>query len=109
MHSGQLGVHTTGHGKADELLALHEAADPDLFIPVHGEYAHLVAHHDLALGRGMPEGQVMRCTDGDRVSLKDAGLVRAGRVSDEYVICLLYTSDAADDTPCVDLGGRRII
>eukprot|EP00831_Metopus_contortus_P076296 TRINITY_DN70370_c0_g1_i1.p1 TRINITY_DN70370_c0_g1~~TRINITY_DN70370_c0_g1_i1.p1 ORF type:complete len:168 (-),score=31.75 TRINITY_DN70370_c0_g1_i1:12-515(-) len=27
-----------------------------------------------------------------------------------YLIpCLLYTSDAADDTPCVDLGGRRII
>ncbi len=23
--------------------------------------------------------------------------------------CLLYTPDAADDTPCVDLGGRRII
>ena len=22
-------------------------------------------------------------------------------------VCLLYTSDAADDTPCVDLGGRR--
>eukprot|EP00831_Metopus_contortus_P011700 TRINITY_DN14677_c0_g1_i3.p1 TRINITY_DN14677_c0_g1~~TRINITY_DN14677_c0_g1_i3.p1 ORF type:complete len:301 (-),score=48.79 TRINITY_DN14677_c0_g1_i3:10-912(-) len=29
---------------------------------------------------------------------------------DEHVNgCLLYTSDAADDTPCVDLGGRRII
>eukprot|EP00831_Metopus_contortus_P070321 TRINITY_DN6373_c0_g1_i12.p1 TRINITY_DN6373_c0_g1~~TRINITY_DN6373_c0_g1_i12.p1 ORF type:complete len:256 (+),score=41.62 TRINITY_DN6373_c0_g1_i12:32-769(+) len=26
-----------------------------------------------------------------------------------FHICLLYTSDAADDTPCVDLGGRRII
>eukprot|EP00831_Metopus_contortus_P007223 TRINITY_DN12761_c0_g1_i1.p1 TRINITY_DN12761_c0_g1~~TRINITY_DN12761_c0_g1_i1.p1 ORF type:complete len:515 (-),score=92.75 TRINITY_DN12761_c0_g1_i1:13-1557(-) len=26
-----------------------------------------------------------------------------------YGACLLYTSDAADDTPCVDLGGRRII
>ena len=24
-------------------------------------------------------------------------------------ICLLYTSDAADDTPCVDLGGRRVM
>ena len=23
--------------------------------------------------------------------------------------CLLYTSDAADDLPCVDLGGRRLI
>src|SRR5450756_492939 len=25
------------------------------------------------------------------------------------VVCLLYTSDAADDLLCVDLGGRRII
>ena len=28
---------------------------------------------------------------------------------DYIVICLLYTSDAADDLLCVDLGGRRII
>ena len=27
----------------------------------------------------------------------------------EYYPCLLYTSDAADDLLCVDLGGRRII
>ena len=26
-----------------------------------------------------------------------------------YISCLLYTSDAADDLLCVDLGGRRII
>ena len=26
-----------------------------------------------------------------------------------YGTCLLYTSDAADDLLCVDLGGRRII
>ena len=26
-----------------------------------------------------------------------------------FVVCLLYTSDAADDMQCVDLGGRRII
>ena len=27
-----------------------------------------------------------------------------------YIVdCLLYTSDAADDMQCVDLGGRRII
>ena len=29
--------------------------------------------------------------------------------SELYVSCLLYTSDAADDLLCVDLGGRRII
>ena len=86
VHSGQLGVHTTGHGKADELLALHDAADPDLFIPVHGEYAHLVAHHDLALSRGMVERRVLRCTDGDRVKLTGEGVTHAGRVPDGHVM-----------------------
>src|SRR5450756_3115993 len=28
---------------------------------------------------------------------------------EQWVACLLYTSDAADDLLCVDLGGRRII
>ena len=86
VHSGQLGVHTTGHGKADELLALHTAADPELFIPVHGEYAHLAAHHQLALERGMAPGRVLRCTDGDRVRLDSDGLRYQKRVSDEYVM-----------------------
>ena len=27
----------------------------------------------------------------------------------DYMICLLYTSDAADERSSVDLGGRRII
>ena len=31
------------------------------------------------------------------------------RLIHDVNVCLLYTSDAADDTPCVDLGGRRII
>ena len=32
-----------------------------------------------------------------------------GRLIFHYHTCLLYTSDAADDLLCVDLGGRRII
>ena len=31
------------------------------------------------------------------------------RFCDRYASCLLYTSDAADDLLCVDLGGRRLI
>ena len=30
-------------------------------------------------------------------------------IATRYQDCLLYTSDAADDLLCVDLGGRRII
>ena len=35
--------------------------------------------------------------------------VRVEQLAETLQICLLYTSDAADDLLCVDLGGRRII
>ena len=34
---------------------------------------------------------------------------RIAFVNTKYIICLLYTSDAADERSSVDLGGRRII
>src|SRR5680860_1655289 len=37
------------------------------------------------------------------------GLSGSGKSSLAFDTCLLYTSDAADDLLCVDLGGRRII
>src|SRR5450756_3183853 len=38
-----------------------------------------------------------------------SGSVDAAPSSRPFLCCLLYTSDAADDLLCVDLGGRRII
>ena len=40
---------------------------------------------------------------------RPAGRLRAGGRPAAAVGCLLYTSDADDDLPCVDLGGRRVI
>ena len=39
------------------------------------------------------------------------GLRRTGKtvMMNQCIACLLYTSDAADEEDCVDLGGRRII
>ena len=39
----------------------------------------------------------------------NSGLILTSNGTGFVLACLLYTSDAADDTPCVDLGGRRII
>ena len=36
-------------------------------------------------------------------------LAARGHLAGKGQVCLLYTSDAADDLLCVDLGGRRII
>ena len=41
--------------------------------------------------------------------LRDAGNCLYPIPSNSMYICLLYTSDAADDSLRVDLGGRRII
>ena len=47
-----------------------------------------------------------------RLGLDSATKVTPGSEQRKYIssyCCLLYTSDAADDMQCVDLGGRRII
>src|SRR3954464_4117087 len=48
VHSGIDDVHATGHAKQEELKTVLSVVRPDYFIPVHGEYRHLVAHAELA-------------------------------------------------------------
>ena len=52
VHSGLVEIHTSGHGKRDELTTLHTVSRPEWFVPVHGEYRHLVAHSLLAQSLG---------------------------------------------------------
>src|SRR5450756_5347 len=57
-----------------------------------------------------PYGQAGKALDGVRIL--DFTHVQSGPTCTQllgYMGCLLYTSDAADDLLCVDLGGRRII
>ena len=46
--------------------------------------------------------------DGDKSAMND-NLETSTRVRPSVTLCLLYTSDAADERSSVDLGGRRII
>ncbi|MBR2986479.1 MAG: ribonuclease J [Clostridia bacterium] len=47
-----LGVHVSGHACAEELKLMHALTKPKFFMPIHGEYKHLVAHSDLARSMG---------------------------------------------------------
>lgn len=86
VHSGQFEVHTSGHGKREELIELHQSVEAEFFIPVHGEYTHLLDHHQLAIENGTDEKNVMLCTDGDQVCLTEEGLEKIQRVSDRKVM-----------------------
>ena len=44
VHSGIHDVHATGHAQADELKTYLSIAQPEWYVPVHGEYRHLVAN-----------------------------------------------------------------
>src|SRR5450756_523331 len=50
----------------------------------------------------------IEATDGDIGHVEDF-IIDGETWEIRYMVCLLYTSDAADDLLCVDLGGRRII
>jgi ribonuclease J len=74
VHSGLVEIHTSGHGKRDELTTLHTVSDPEWFVPVHGEYRHLVAHSLLAQSLGLSEDRTLLAQDGDQVVMADDGL-----------------------------------
>ncbi len=85
VHSGSEAVHVSGHACQGELRTLISVTQPGAFVPVHGEYRHMVHHAELARGMGIPAEQVLLCEDGDAVLLTAAGLQRDGEVPAGYV------------------------
>jgi ribonuclease J len=105
VHSGIDDVHATGHAKAQELMTLHSIARPDWFVPVHGEYRHLVAHAELAQKVGLAADRVLVCEDGDSVVLDDQGLRRGDRVPAGY----LFVDGIVGDVGHGVLRDRRVL
>ncbi|MCX7621053.1 MAG: ribonuclease J [Acidimicrobiales bacterium] len=74
VHSGISDVHATGHAKQEELKTLLSVTQPEWFVPVHGEYRHLVAHAKLGRQVGIPSERVLVCEDGDQLLIDDDGV-----------------------------------
>ena len=62
-------VHVHGHGSQEELKMMLSLVRPKFFVPVHGEYRHLVAHASLAQSMGVPESNSFVLEDGDVLEL----------------------------------------
>ena len=62
-------------------------------------------------GTGMPRHKAdVGITAGKITAIGDLSATTSTQEIDASdKICLLYTSDAADDTPCVDLGGKALL
>jgi ribonuclease J len=84
VHSGVAFVHESGHAKQGEQATLFNLAHPECFVPVHGEYRHLVAHARLAVDMGVDPDRVLVATDGDVLELTKETAKIAGSVPASY-------------------------
>jgi ribonuclease J len=74
-------VHVSGHAAQEELKLVLNLVRPRHFVPVHGEYRHLVRHLRLATEVGIPAEHCHLLEDGDVLELDAAGARRAERVT----------------------------
>jgi ribonuclease J len=62
-------IHVSGHASQEELKTMLQLTRPRFFVPIHGEYRHLVRHQRLAQEVGVPENNCFILEDGDVLEL----------------------------------------
>lgn len=62
-------IHVSGHACQEELKLLHSLIKPHYFMPVHGEYRHLIQHKNLAQSLGMKDEDIFVLDNGDVLKL----------------------------------------
>mgnify|MGYP000501258331 CR=1 FL=1 len=75
------GVHVSGHASQEELKLMFNLVRPKFFIPIHGEYRHLVRHAELAVEMGIPRSNVLVGENGTVFEFSPTKGRVAGRVS----------------------------
>ncbi len=79
-------VHVSGHANREELKLLLTLLRPKFFVPIHGEYRHLVLHARLAQEVGIPAENIFVVENGQILELDRGSLRVAGRVPAKGVL-----------------------
>ena len=83
-------VHVHGHASQEELKMMLNLVRPRYFVPVHGEYRHLMAHAQLAWDVGVAESGIFVLEDGDVLELSEDG----ARVEEKVPARRIYVDGA---------------
>ena len=78
-------VHVSGHACQEELKLMLRLTHPKFFMPVHGEYRHLIHHKKLAEKVGIPKENILVLSTGEVLELtlhhaEVNGRVRTGAI-----------------------------
>lgn len=79
-------VHVSGHARREELKLMLSLLKPKFFIPVHGEYRHLMQHAKLAEEMGIPEKNTVIAKNGDVIELTSKSIGINGSVTSGNIL-----------------------
>ena len=83
--SGYEHVHVRGHAAQEELKTVISLTNPQAFVPMHGEFRHLVLHAKLAESMGVPDHERHILLDGDVLELTAERSEVVDQVPAEYI------------------------
>ena len=108
LYSGLAGtqVHVHGHASQEELKLILNLTKPRFFMPIHGEYRHLVHHAELAELVGIPKENIFVLEDGDILELNP----QSGRVVDKVTSGNIYVDGlSVGDIGSVVIRDRKML
>ena len=85
LYSAIAQVHVHGHASQEELKLMLSLTKPRYFVPVHGEYRHLVLHSQLAASLSTAPEESFVMVDGDVLEIDEQGARLAGRIPCNYI------------------------
>jgi ribonuclease J len=86
IYERDLAVHASGHASREEQKILLNLVKPKYFMPVHGEYRHLMRHSQLAAEMGIPPRDIFVLQNGDVLEIAPSGARPGSRVDSGSVL-----------------------
>ena len=74
-------IHVSGHASQEELKTMLQLTRPRYFVPIHGEYRHLVRHIQLAQRVRVPAENCFLLEDGEVLELTPNSARKVGSIS----------------------------
>jgi ribonuclease J len=106
LHDDNAFVHVSGHASQEDLKLMLNLTRPRYFIPVHGEYRHLLGHARLAERVGLGADRVFLVEDGTGVEVTKTAARVVGRYPTGRV---LVDGKGVGDIGAVVLRDRQIL
>ena len=80
-------IHVSGHACQEELKLLHSLLKPQYFMPVHGEFRHLISHARLAEALGEKKENIFVIENGDILNVsEDEAFVEPKKVEADAIL-----------------------